>query len=157
MTTNTKGTPLELERRDQPNETRVVPVGAKSTALITPMVNEDYWLLRVRLSDHQAVIGFPKFNTIGIGFAQEEDDWNTNLPFRCHPDDIVEHIWVNRGDEAITKEMVKAAVEMIQEAASELAPDEAELPPIPRMSEFREQNVHVEVIDLRGEEEDEKE
>ena len=30
----------------------------------------------VRLSDAQAILGFPKYLTIGIGFAIE-DDWNT--------------------------------------------------------------------------------
>lgn len=52
------------------------------TLLITPPIDGDYWQFRVKLSDTQSIVGFPKFGTIGIGFAQEAD-WNTNLPYTC--------------------------------------------------------------------------
>ena len=39
--------------------------------MITPPLDEDYWLFRVKLYEDQAIVGFPKFGTIGIGFAQE--------------------------------------------------------------------------------------
>jgi hypothetical protein len=102
---------LRLERRDQHDETvRIGPVA------LTPPVGEDYWTYRVGLSEAQAVIGFPKFGTIGIGFAVEED-WNTNLPYSCSAKEIRKHIWHNRADQSITKEMVEKAVELIRQAA----------------------------------------
>lgn len=104
---------LTLERRNQEDETpQVGPVQ------ITPPIGEDYWTYRVVLGTdpHQAVLGFPKFDTIGIGFAVE-DDWNTNLPYTSSTDQIVRHIWHNRGSDDISRNAVTKAVSMIQEAA----------------------------------------
>jgi hypothetical protein len=103
---------LVLERRDQPNET--VGFGPH---MLTPPVGEDYWAYRVRVADGQAIVGFPKFLTIGIGFAVEDADWNTNLPFTCDAAEIYEHIAHNAGDEAITREVCVEAIRMIQDAA----------------------------------------
>src|SRR5260370_42544999 len=75
------------------NDTLVFPEGFSLT--ITPPLDEDYWLFRVKLYEDQAILGFPKFSTIGIGFAQEED-WNTNLPYRCETEQIFNHIKHNR-------------------------------------------------------------
>jgi hypothetical protein len=119
---------LILERHDQPDQTLSV-----GRALITPPVNESYWSYRVRLSDRQSVIGFPKFGTVGIGFAVEED-WNTNLPYTCQTIDIVSHIWHNAFSDAepdeygdyeddITIAKVYKAVELIQDAATADRPD----------------------------------
>lgn len=105
------GRGLELEVRSQENlSPQIGPL------IMTPSVNEDYWSYRVRLTDRQAVIGFPKFHTIGIGFAVEED-WNTNLPFSCGTEEIYEHIEHNRGDASITREDCIAAIALIQERA----------------------------------------
>jgi len=104
---------LKLERKNQPDTT--VKTGQ---VMMTPSVSEDYWEYRVGLTESQAVIGFPKFMTIGIGFAVEED-WNTNLPYLCTTEEIRQHIWHNRGDETITKEMVDEAIQLIREAAAE--------------------------------------
>ena len=104
---------LALERKDQQNETPQI-----GPLMLTPPVNEDYWLFRVRLSDTQAIVGFPKFRTIGIGFAREED-WNTNLPYTCGAAEIYDHIAHNKGDDAITREACIAAIEMVQQAAAE--------------------------------------
>lgn len=68
---------LTLEVRGQ--EDRTVAVGPM---MLTPLIDEGYWKYRVMLSDTQAIVGFPKFFTVGIGFAVEED-WNTNLPHTC--------------------------------------------------------------------------
>lgn len=121
---------LTLERRQQAD--RTPRAGA---ALITPPINEDYWAYRVRLNDRQSVVGFPKFGTIGIGFAVEED-WNTNLPYTCETIEIVSHIWHNvdsekpQGDEFgevegddITVADVYAAVGAIQDAIAYDHPD----------------------------------
>ncbi len=105
-------TELILERKDQPDGT--VAFGAM---MLTPPVGEDYWQYRVRVADGQAIVGFPKFSTVGIGFAAEED-WNTNLPFTCSAEEIYEHIEHNRGDESITREDCIAAIRMIQEAVT---------------------------------------
>ena len=104
---------LTLETRDQRNEN--VRAGG---LILTPIVNEDYWAYRVKLSDTQAIVGFPKFRTIGIGFAQEED-WNTNLPYTCGAEEIYDHIAHNKGDDAISREDCIAAIGMVQQAATE--------------------------------------
>lgn len=112
MSETTVTTPdLVLERREETN--RTANVGRVS---ISPAVSEDYWSYRVRLTEGQAVVGFPKYSTIGIGFAVEED-WNTNLPYTIDTDEIRKHIWHNRGDKAIKKPVVREAIRLIQEAA----------------------------------------
>lgn len=106
---------LTLERRDQRDGTKIASGGM---VLATPDIDEDYWSYRVRLTETQAVVGFPKFSTIGIGFAVEED-WNTNLPYVCETVEIRTHIFHNAGDPEITEEMVDAAIDLIRAAATE--------------------------------------
>lgn len=102
---------LTLEMKPQADET--VHIGP---AMLPPPIDGDYWLFRVRLSDKQAIVGFPKFTTIGIGFAVEED-WNTNLPYTCSAKQIYHHIKHNKGDRSISwRDCVKAII-MIQGAA----------------------------------------
>lgn len=108
---------LILERRDQENRTPVLGVPGGASLMMTPRLGEDYWAYRVVLSERQAIVGFPKFATIGIGFAVEED-WNTNLPYTCSADEIYKHIEHNKGDDAITAEDCIAAIELIREAAA---------------------------------------
>lgn len=106
-------TDLTLERRDQQDD------GVINSAIsMTPSLGEDYWAYRVRLSDSQAILGFPKFGTIGVGFAVE-DDWNTNLPYTCSAEEIHRHIAHNKGDDAIADEDVRAAIELVRSAARE--------------------------------------
>ena len=88
--------------------------------MMTPAVgDESFWLFRVKLSDTQAIVGFPKFTTIGIGFAKEED-WNTNLPFRCSAKEIFDHIGHNKGDDSIADARCIEAIEMVRVAAAKL-------------------------------------
>lgn len=108
-------TELVLERKDQQNET---PQLAGGMIQMTPPIDEDYWAYRVRLSETQAIVGFPKFGTVGIGFAVE-DDWNTNLPYTCTSGDIFRHIAHNKGDEAIADEDCVAAIALVQAAIAE--------------------------------------
>lgn len=104
---------LTLERKSQQDLTpQIGPIS------LTPPIDEDYWEYRVRLSDTQAIVGFPKFSTIGIGFAQEED-WNTNLPYTCKAEEIFEHIEHNKGDEAISDADCIEAIRLVQQAATE--------------------------------------
>ena len=104
---------LKLEPRGQSDRTaHVGPV------MITPPIDQDYWTYRVRLTHQQAIVGFPKFSTIGIGFAVEED-WNTNLPYTCDTEEIFEHIRHNKGFGLIADDDVRAAIALVQEAARE--------------------------------------
>lgn len=90
---------------------------ANAVLVTTPPVGEDYWRYRVQLTEDQAIIGFPKFGTVGIGFAREED-WNSNLPYSVEAEGIYEHIAHNAGDPAITRETCIEAIRMIQAAAT---------------------------------------
>lgn len=101
-------TDLQLEVRGQEDK----------TPHVGPMIDEDYWAFRVRLTDKQAIVGFPKFGTIGVGFAVEED-WNTNFPYTCGTEEIYDHIEHNKGDDAITREDCLTAIRMVQDAARE--------------------------------------
>lgn len=86
-----------------------------SCVLITPPIDEGYWWMRVPVSDQQAVVCFPKFMTIGIGFQQEED-WNTNLPYTGEAQHIFDHISHNKGDDSIADADCVTAIEMLQAA-----------------------------------------
>lgn len=111
---------LQLEVRDQGDGTvRLGGIGAVGF-MMTPSLGEDYWSYRVRLGERQAIVGFPKFGTIGVGFAVEED-WNTNLPYTCETDEIFGHIAHNKGDEAISDDDVRRAIFMVQLAATAAA------------------------------------
>jgi hypothetical protein len=105
---------LTLERRGQQNKTAQI-----GPAIIAPIVDDDYWSYRVVLSPKQAVLGFPKFFTVGIGFAVEDADWNVNLPYLEDTDKILAHILKNKGDDTIPDADVRAAIVLIQEAARE--------------------------------------
>lgn len=103
---------LVLEDKTQPDKT--VHIGPAAS---TPPIDKDYWAYRVKLGEVQAIVGFPKFLTIGIGFAHEED-WNTNLPYTCDAGQIFEHIKHNKGDESIPDEDCLTAIRMIQDAVN---------------------------------------
>lgn len=109
---------LRLERKNQPDETGDV-AGLIS---FTPPIDADYWEYRVIVGERQAVVGFPKFSTIGIGFAFEED-WNTNLPWASTTESIWKHISHNKGDESIPDAWCIQAIEMIQSAVAEDHPE----------------------------------
>jgi hypothetical protein len=106
---------LELEFREFHCKQHQFKVG-ECTLAMTPPIDKDYWTFRVKLHKDQAVIAFPKFGTMGIGFAIEED-WNTNLPFRCKTEEICKHIWRNRKYEQITEYKVKRAIKILQKAS----------------------------------------
>ena len=106
---------LTLEVKETPDAT--VRIGP---AAFTPAIDSDYWIYRVRLTETQAVVGFFKFATVGIGFAVEKADWNTNLPYRCDAEDIYRHIQRNTGVEPIDRATVLVAIEKIQTAAHRL-------------------------------------
>jgi hypothetical protein len=105
---------LKLEKKAQPDLSPHIAINKKSIAVMTPPIKKEYWSYRVPLSEKQAVVAFPKFGTIGIGFQQEED-WNTNLPHCCSAKDIFDHIAHNKADETISDNDCIKAIEMIQE------------------------------------------
>jgi len=75
----------------------------ESAVLFTPSIDENFWVLRVKVSPNQAVVAFPKMETMGIGFQYEDVDWNSNLPHLVDAEDIWEHISSNsRGAEKAT-------------------------------------------------------
>ena len=92
-------------------------VSMGTSIMITPDIDENYWLFRVKVSENQAIVAFNKFNTIGIGFQIEAKDWNTNLPFLCSAEEIYEHIKVNKGDKSIPKERCLLAIMALQKIA----------------------------------------
>lgn len=102
---------LTVERKAQEDGT-----GHFGNIALTPRLSESYWSYRVLLSDKQAIVGFPKFFTVGIGFAVEEEDWNTNLPYTSDAVEIFNHIKENKGDAAISDEDCVAAIKLIQDA-----------------------------------------
>ncbi len=105
-----KNLQVEINARFQQSDDVVGPF------IFTPPLNEDYWLFRVKLFKDQAMLAFPKFGTIGIGFAQE-DDWNTNLPYTRNAEVIYDHIKHNKAHDEITDEECLEAIRLIQVAA----------------------------------------
>lgn len=90
-----------------------------TTILFTPAIGKDYWLFRVKVHEKQAILGFPKFGVIGVGFAIEED-WNTNLPSRVPAERIYSHIKHNKGWDEIPDERCIEAIRMIQKIANQI-------------------------------------
>ncbi|MEI6487732.1 MAG: hypothetical protein WCP52_02150 [Bacteroidota bacterium] len=86
--------------------------------VITPPIDEEYWQFRVMVDKEQAIVGFPKFNTLGIGFAKE-DDWNTNLPYNSSTNEIWEHIKRNKYFASISDKDCIKAIKMVQNATKE--------------------------------------
>lgn len=88
--------------------------------MVTPGIDESYWMMRVPVSKKQAIVCFPKFGSIGIGFQIEGDDWNTNTPSSCDTQYIYDHIKVNKGQRSITRATCIAAIDMLQVAIAQL-------------------------------------
>lgn len=109
--------PLVLETKDQDNKTPMLGREGGPLLMMTPSLGGDYWLYRVMVSAKQAVVGFPKFLTIGVGFAVEED-WNTNFPYTVSVAEIWDHIKHNKGDDSIPDERCIEAIRMVCEAAA---------------------------------------
>jgi hypothetical protein len=91
--------------------------------MITPPIEESFWLFRVPVSEDQAIVGFPKFSVIGVGF-QKEDDWNTNLPSGAFAIDIYEHIKHNKGSKSISRGRCIEAILLIQKAVHAMVKNE---------------------------------
>jgi hypothetical protein len=113
----TSRVPLRVERKDQDGSSGVIGGGA---VLLTPDIGEDYWSYRVIVGEHQAVVGFPKFGLIGVGFAVEDEcGWNTNLPHGAPAGELYDHIKRNKGDKLITRATCIEAIRLIDAAIRE--------------------------------------
>ena len=108
---------LRLEVRNQADGTVRLGTAEGAAMMLTPAIGEDYWTYRVMLGERQAVVGFPKFGTVGVGFAVE-DDWNTNFPYTCDTEEIFDHIAHNKGDDSIADDDVREAIRLIQAQAT---------------------------------------
>lgn len=84
---------------------------------MTPPISKNYWLYRIKLTKKQSILAFPKFGTIGIGFAREKD-WNRNLPYTCGAEQIYKHIKYNKLD--AKKRDCVIAIESIQKFCENL-------------------------------------
>lgn len=102
---------LVLETRHQDDKT----MRDGHFVLDDDVITADYWSHRVRLSDAQAIVGFPKFDTTGIGFAHQTQH-PANLPHTCRAQDIYDHIEHNKADPAISRDDCLTAIRMIQAA-----------------------------------------
>ena len=96
----------------------VEPIIADGRILVTPPLNGDFWVLRVKVSPTQAIIVFPKFGTFGCGFAVEKNDWNVNLPIACPEEEIWQHIKKNKGN--AREEICRQALHLIREHSRKL-------------------------------------
>jgi len=93
--------------------------------MMTPAITEDYWIMRVKVFRNQAIVAFPKFGLIGVGFAQESD-WNTNLPYQTPAERLYQHIEVNKKYKTLTKERCIEAIKMLQCACANYEKEQKE-------------------------------
>lgn len=108
---------FELEFRNEFKKKQDTFQVGRTTIMMTPPLDDDYWVFRIVLHKEQALVAFPKFGTMGIGFTEEED-WNTNLPYSCEADKIAKHIWKNRKYPEITKKILIEAIEVLRKAST---------------------------------------
>jgi hypothetical protein len=105
---------IELNPKFIKAKDEFVALDGKTGIMTTPPLDKDYWMIRVQLSENQAIVAFPKFRTLGIGFQIEEASWNTNLPYTFPAKKIYEHIKINKGDDSISDEECIKAIRLIQ-------------------------------------------
>lgn len=104
---------IEINQEFKKSNDEFVNDKGQVVAMITPDINEDYYLLRVHMYKDQYINAFPKMATIGIGFAIEKD-WNVNLRYQNKAEIIANHIFHNRKYKQITKKMVIEAIQLLQ-------------------------------------------
>lgn len=108
---------LEINENALPDQKPVDLEGGKQV-LVCPPLDEDYWLYRVPVTEDQALVAFPKFGTIGIGFQKEEVDWNLNLPAVEDAAVIYGHIISNKGPKPCRADCINA-IKMLQAVVKE--------------------------------------
>ncbi len=113
---------IEVNENFHPENTVISTT--RGAIAITPPLDAEYFIARVPLAKDQALVIFPKFFTIGCGFAREED-WNTNLPLAVPAEQIYDHIKHNKRYSEITDEQCISAIRELQQWWKENAPQEA--------------------------------
>jgi hypothetical protein len=98
--------------------------------MFTPSINSEYYIMRVVLYKNQALVAFPKFGLIGVGFAIEESNWNTNLPYQVPAERLYRHIRQNKKYRAITKAMCLEGLKLLQEACKKYEEEQKANEPI---------------------------
>jgi len=116
---------LEINKKFIDGDKNTFKIG-NTVAMVTPPLDEDYWQFRVKVDKDQAIVGFPKFSTIGIGFAKE-DNWNTNLPYDTNTAHLWNHIKENKFYASISDELCLEAIKMVQKAAKDFFQAEKEM------------------------------
>jgi hypothetical protein len=116
---------LVLECRKEFNKDNGIINMGNAVIMITPPLDEDYWIMRIKLYRNQALVAFPKFGLIGVGFAIESD-WNTNLPYQTSPERLYEHIKINKKYDQLTKERCIEAIILLQAACKQYEKEKAE-------------------------------
>lgn len=120
------------ELRVEINDKGLVHVDPAPHVMITPVLDENFWLVRVPLTEHQAVVVFPKFGLYGCGMQIEEQDWNTNLPLRGDGDEVwqavvFEHIKRNlytaKSQEVIPSLICLKAISLLDQAVADMKAD----------------------------------
>lgn len=111
---------LQINHKFIKAETEILAGGDVMVSL-TPPRNEDYWILRVPVSDSQAIVAFPKFCVIGVGF-QIEEEWfqGCDLPTGCDAQTIYDHIKKNKGDDAIPDDTCIKAIQLIKDTVAQM-------------------------------------
>ena len=132
---------IELEFRDDFYGKTHTFRNGDAVIMITPPIDEDYWTFRIKLYKDQALLAFPKFGTMGIGFAIEKD-WNTNLPYCCSAENIYKHIKCNKKYKEITKKTCIEAIEILQNACDYYMNNER--PEEERMGSAEEMKFYIE-------------
>ena len=116
---------LEVNKKFIDGDKNIHKLG-NAIVMVTPKLDEDYWQFRVKVDKDQAIVGFPKFSTIGIGFAKEVN-WNTNLPYDTDTTHLWNHIKENKYYTSIPDELCLEAIKMVQKAAKEFFEAEKEM------------------------------
>ncbi len=104
---------IEVNANLDLNQDIQIAIG-KIHGIMTPPIDKEFWAVRIKVHEKQAVVAFPKFYTMGIGFQIEDDDWNTNLPYGCKTEEIYNHIKCNKGYKEIADEDCIKAIKMIK-------------------------------------------
>ncbi len=82
--------------------------------------DDDDPMFCVPISNGQQVAAFPKLGTFGICLWDWLDDGNTNLPWDCEAEKILNHIYENSAVE-VTRDEVREAILLLQAGVPWLA------------------------------------
>lgn len=105
---------IEINKECKKSNDEFVNKNGRVVAMITPAIDEDYYVMRIHMVKDQYINAFPKFGQIGIGFAIENDDWNANLPAPMNAMSIAKHIQHNKKYKKITLQNIMEGIDKLQ-------------------------------------------